>query len=105
MNIEQILDTTPRLRAWADIGPVQRAELMQFAEEVLNAQVSAITYDGVGVNHGDQVWVLGSLRTPVTTTVKVLQAYTNYIFHNNLTPVSQSFSTREAAQNYAKHKL
>ena len=103
MNLKQILDTTPRLRAWADIGPVQHAELQQFAEAVLNSQVSAVTSDGVGVKPGDQVWVLSSLKTPVPTTVKVLQAYTNYIIHHTLTPVSQSFSTREAANNYLKH--
>ena len=105
MNIQEILDQTPRLRAWADIGPVQQAELAQFAEEVLNTQVSAITYDGVGVNHGDRVWVLSSLHLPTPTTVKVAQAYTNYLLRGDLTPVSQSFSTEQAANNYLKHKL
>jgi hypothetical protein len=103
MNLKQLLESTPRLRAWSETGQVQYTELQQFAEEVLNSQVSAVTYDGVGVKPGEQVWVLSSLRTPVPTTVKVLQAYTNYILHNNLTPVSQSFSTREAANNYLKH--
>jgi hypothetical protein len=103
MNLKQILDQTPRLRAWADVGPVQHAELQQFAEALLNSQVSAVTCDGVGVKPGDQVWVLSSLKTPVPTTVKVLQAYTNYIIHHTLTPVSQSFSSQQAANNYLKH--
>jgi hypothetical protein len=103
MNLQQLLENTPRLRAWSGTGQVQYTELQQFAEAVLNSQVSALTYDGVGVQPGSQVWVLSSLKTPVPTTVKVLQAYTNYIIHHTLTPVSQSFSTREAAQNYLKH--
>ena len=105
VNIEQILDTTPRLRAWADIGPVQRAEVEQFAEALLNSRVSAVTADGVGVNARDQVWVLSSLRYPTPTTVKTLQAYTNYMIRGDLTPVAHSFSTEQAALNYQKHKL
>ena len=105
MNLQHILDTTPRLRAWADIGPVQRAELEQFAEAVLNSQVSAITHDGVGVQPGNRVWVLSSLLLPTPTTVKITQAYTNYLLRGDLTPVLQSFSTEVAANNYLKHKL
>jgi len=105
MNLQQILDTTPRLRAWADIGQVQRAELEQFAEAVLNSRVTAITYDGVGVNHCDRVWVLSSLKIPTTPTVKIAQAYTNYLLRGDLVPVAQSFSSEAAANNYLKHKL
>jgi hypothetical protein len=101
MNLEQILDQTPRLRAWADIGPVQRAELAQFAEAVLNSQAQALTADGVLVEAGDPVWVLSSLRTPMPTTVRKLQAYTTYTLFGPV-PVCESWSTREAADKYVK---
>ena len=101
MNLEQILDQTPRLRAWADIGPVQRAELAQFAEAVLNSQAAALTADGVLVEAGDPVWVLSSLRTPMPTTVRKLQAYTTYTLFGPV-PVCESWSTREAADKYVK---
>ena len=102
MNLEQILDQTPRLRAWADIGPVQHAELAQFAQLLLNSQAQALTVDGVLVEAGDPVWVLSSLRVPMPTTVRKLQAYTTYTLFGPV-PVCESWSTREAAENYRKH--
>jgi hypothetical protein len=104
INLQTLLDQTPRLREWAAIGPVQRAELAQFVEAVLNSQISAFTYDSVGVNPGDRVWVLSSLHLPTPTTVKVAQTYTNYLLRGDLTPVSQSFSTEQAATDYLKFR-
>jgi len=101
-DFDTLLNQTPRLRAWANIGPVQRAELTQFAEAVLNSQVSAVTSDGVGVKPGDQVWVLSSLGTPMPTTVRELQAYTTYELFGPV-PVAHSWSTKTAANNYLEH--
>jgi hypothetical protein len=102
MNLEQILDQTPRLRAWANIGPVQHAELAQFAQLLLNSQAAALTADGVLVEAGDPVWVLSSLRVPMPTTVRKLQAYTTYTLFGPV-PVEHSWSTRQAANKYLKH--
>lgn len=102
MNIKDILDQTPRLRDWYNTGPVQRAELEQFAEAVLNSQTTALTDDGVLVSAGDQVWVFSSLGTPMPTTVRELQAYTTYELFGPV-PVTHSWSTREAALNYQTH--
>jgi hypothetical protein len=104
MNIQEILDQTPRLRAWADIGPVQHAELAQFAEALLNTQAAALTDDGVLVKPGTRVWVSSSLRMPTPTTVKVAQAYTNYMLFGDLVPVSHSWSTEQAATDYLKFR-
>jgi hypothetical protein len=104
MNLKQLLDQTPRLRAWADIGPVQRAELEQFAQLLLNSQATAVTADGVGVKPGDQVWVFSSTGAPKPTTVRTTQALTNYTLFG-LIPVAHSFSTEQAAEayRYANH--
>jgi hypothetical protein len=102
MNIQELLNQTPRLRAWAAIGPVQHAEVEQFAQLLLNSQAQALTADGVLVDTGDPVWVLSSLRTPMPTTVRKLQAYTTYTLFGPV-PVCESWSTREAAENYVKH--
>jgi hypothetical protein len=101
MNIQELLDQTPRLRAWAAIGPVQHAELTQFAQLLLNSQAQALTADSVLVKPGDQVWVLSSLRVPMPTTVRKLQAYTTYTLFGPV-PVCESWSTREAANKYLK---
>jgi hypothetical protein len=101
MNLKQILDQTPRLRAWAAIGPVQHAEVEQFAQLLLNSQAAALTADGVLVEAGDPVWVLSSLRTPMPTTVRKLQAYTTYTLFGPV-PVAHSWSTRQAANKYLK---
>jgi hypothetical protein len=101
MNLKTLLDHTPRLRAWADIGPVQHAELARYTQAVLISQATALTDDGVLVKAGDQVWVLSSLGTPMPTTVRKLQAYTTYTLFGPV-PVTHSWSTREAANKYVK---
>jgi hypothetical protein len=45
---------------------------------------------------------LSSLRVPMPTTVRKLQAYTTYTLFGPV-PVCESWSTREAAENYRKH--
>ena len=104
MKLQQLLDQTPRLRAWADIGPVQRAELEQFAQALLDSQRTALTADGVLAKPGDPVWVISSTGKPVLTIVQPTQAVTSYYLFDNI-PVQHSFSTREAALNYQKHNL
>ncbi len=104
MNIQQILDTTPRLRAWAKIGPVQMAELQQFAQALLNHKTTAITADGVLVTSGTKVYVFSSTGGVQSTTVQPTEAVTDYYLFGQI-PVAHSFSTREAALNYKKHNL
>lgn len=103
MNIQTLLEQTPRLRAWANIGPVQLAELEQFAHGLLNSQIAAITSDGVGVTPGDEVWVLSSLNSPMPCTVKPLEAYTTYTLFGPV-QVARSFSTRQAALDYLEYR-
>lgn len=104
MNIQQILDNTPRLRAWAAIGSVQMAQLEQFAQALLDSQHTALTADGVLAKPGDPVWVISSTGKPVLTTVQPTQAVTDYYFFDNI-PVQHSFSSREAVLNHQKHNL
>jgi hypothetical protein len=99
MNLKQILDTTPRLRAWADIGPVQRAEVEQFAQLVLDSRAVGVTADGYFVEAGNKVWVISSTGAPKPTTVCKTQALTDYYLFGNI-PVAHSFSTRKAAEAY-----
>ncbi len=102
MNLKQLLDSTPRLRAWCDIGPVQRGELEQFAQLLLDSQATAVTCDGVLAQPGDTVWVFSSTGAPKPTTVRPTEALTNYTLFGNI-PVAHSFSTEAAAETYRKH--
>jgi hypothetical protein len=104
VTLEQILDATPRLRAWAAIGPVQRAELIHFAQQLLDQQVVGITCDGVGVEPGTKVYVFSSTGGVQSTTVQEVEALTDYYLHDNI-PVAHSFSTREAAEAYRRENL
>ena len=102
MNIQEILDQTPRLRAWAAIGPVQHAELAQFAQAVLNSRAVGVTADGYFVEPGNQVWVISSTGTPKPTTVCKTQALTNYELFGPI-PVSESFLDQQNLRNYQKY--
>lgn len=104
MTLKQILDQTPRLRAWADIGPVQRAELEQFAQLILDSQVVGITADGMGVQPGTKVYVFSSTGSIQSTTVQPTEAVTDYYLFGNI-PVAHSFSTRKAAESYRRENL
>ena len=97
MDIKALLP--PRLRDWYEIGPVQRAELEQFAEAVLQSRATAITADGKLVNTDDKVWVLSSTGKIEKTRVLKPEVVTDYYLFGNI-PVSSSFSTKAAAQTY-----
>lgn len=99
MKLQQLLDQTPRLREWAAIGPVQRAELEQFAQALLNSQHTAVTADGALVKPGDPVWVISSSGKPEKTTVQPTQAVTSYYLFGQI-PVAHSFSTKDALREY-----
>ena len=99
MNLKQILDQTPRLRAWANIGPVQMAELEQFAQALLDSQHTAVTADGVLVKPGTKVWVISSTGKAEPTTVKPTEAVTGYYLFEQI-PVQHSFSTKDALRQY-----
>jgi hypothetical protein len=101
MNIQELLDTTPRLRDWVSIGPTQRAELVHFAQQLLDAQVVGITADGVGVAPGTKVYVFSSSGSIQSTTVQPTEAVTDYYLFGNI-PVAHSFSTRTAAEAYRR---
>jgi len=102
MDIKTLLDQTPRLRAWAAIGPVQHAELARFAQLLLDSRATAVTCDGVLVSPGTEVWVFSSTGRPVPTTVRPTEALTNYTLFG-LIPVAHSFSTEAAAETYREH--
>lgn len=100
--MNRILKNYPRLHDWANIGPVQRAELEAFLLDFLNLG-SGITCDGKFVKAGDKVWVLSSLDMPTQTTVRPLEHQTNYYLFGQV-PVKHSWSSRTAAINYLREK-
>jgi hypothetical protein len=102
MNLKQILDSTPRLRAWAAIGQVQHAEVMQFAEAVLNSRAVGVTADGFFVQPGNKVWVIDGVGTPKPATVEKTEALTNYYLFGQI-PVAHSFLDHQNLLNYQKH--
>lgn len=101
MNIKQILDQTPRLRDWADIGPVQRAELQEFADAVLRTRAVGVTCDGYFAEPGNRVWILNGVGTPTPTTVRKAEALTNYDLFGPV-PVAHSWMDREQLERYRR---
>jgi hypothetical protein len=101
MNLKQILDSTPRLRAWANIGPLQHAELALFVEAVLDSRAVGVTADGYFVQPGNQVWVISSTGAPKPATVCKTQALTDYELFGRI-PVSESFLDQQNLRNYQK---
>lgn len=99
MKLKKLLKQVPRLREWADIGPVQRSELEQFAQLLLDSQHTAVTADGVLVKAGDPVWVISSTGKPEPTTVQPTEAVTGYYLFGDI-PVALSFSTKQALKQY-----
>jgi hypothetical protein len=102
MDLKTLLDQTPRLRAWAAIGPVQHAELAQFVETVLNSRATGVTADGFFVEPGNQVWVISSTGAPKPATVQKTVALTNYELFGRI-PVSESFLDQQNLRNYQTH--
>lgn len=101
MNIKTLLETTPRLRAWADIGPVQRAELEQFAQLLLDSRAVGVTCDGYFVEPGDRVWIVNGVGTPTQTFVKKTTATTTYELFGPV-PVAHSWLDRRALERYQR---
>lgn len=91
----------PRLLEWSQIGPVQRAELEQFAEAILNSRAVGVTADGFFVEPGNRVWVISSTGAPKPTTVQKTQALTNYELFGRI-PVSESFLDREQLERFIR---
>jgi hypothetical protein len=104
MNLKTLLDQTPGLRAWANTGPLQHAELAQFAETVLNSRAVGVTADGYFVEPGNKVWVISSTGAPKPATVCKTVALTNYELFGRI-PVSESFMDVKALRNYQAHNL
>lgn len=98
-SIKQLLP--PRLLDWYNIGPVQRAELEQFAEAVLCTRAVGVTYDGFFVEPGNKVWVISSTGAPKPARVEKTQALTNYELFGRI-PVSESFLDRQALERYQR---
>lgn len=99
MNIKQLL--SPRLQEWYSIGPVQRSELEQFAQAVLNTRAVGVTADGFFVEPGNRVWVLNGVGTPTQTTVLKTVATTSYQLFGPV-PVSESFLDREQLERFIR---
>ena len=101
-DFRELLDHYPRLKSFYEIGVVQRTELEAFVNAALMADMVAVTADGELVQAGDTVWVFSSTRVPKPTTVQELKALTNYELFGKI-PVSESFSSEQAAHNYQKY--
>jgi len=87
-NLKSLLP--PRLLEWYQIGPVQRAELEQFAQAVLDSRAAGVTADGFFVEPGNQVWILDGIGNIKPTSVRKTVALTNYYLFGNI-PVSESW--------------
>ena len=62
-----------------------------------------MTQDGKEVQTGDTVWVFGSIGDLHATKVKPTVQVTDYYLFGNI-PVSDSFSTKKAAQDWKNSK-
>lgn len=102
-DFRELLEYYPRLKSFYEIGVVQRTELEAFVNAALQSDMVAVTADGELVQAGDQVWVFSSTGIPRPATVRKLEAVTNYELFGPI-PVSESFSTEQAAHNYKKYQ-
>lgn len=102
-DFRELLDHYPRLKSFYEIGVVQRTELEAFVNAALQADMVAVTADGELVQAGDTVYVFSSTGAVKPTTVREPQVVTNYELFGKI-PVSESFSTEQAAQNYRKYQ-
>lgn len=101
MNIKHLLP--PRLQEWYAIGPVQRAELEQFAQALLDSQAVGVTCDGCLVEPGTQVWVLDGIGSIKPATVQKSEALTNYYLFGPI-PVSHAWLNREQLERYKRDR-
>ena len=102
-DFRELLDYFPRLKNFYEIGVVQRTELEAFVNAALQADMVAVTADGEIVQAGDTVYVFSSTGVPKPTTVRKLEAITNYELFGKI-PVAESFSSEQAALNYQKYQ-
>jgi hypothetical protein len=102
MDLKTLLNQTPRLRAWADIGPVQHAELTQFVQNILDQCAAGVTADGFFANPGDRVWVVDGIGAIKPTTVSTPKATTNYYLFGNI-PVEHSWMDRQNLEKHLKY--
>lgn len=101
-DFRALLKYYPRLKDFYDVGPLQRCELEAFVNSALQSDMVAVTADGELVQAGDQVWVFSSTGAPKPTTVRKPEVVTNYELFGKI-PVSESFSSEQAALNYRKY--
>ena len=101
MNLETLLP--PRLRDWYNAGPVQQAELQEFADALLRTRAVGTTADGYFAEPGDQVWILNGVGTPTPTTVQKPQALTNYTLFGPV-PVAHAWMDRQALERYLRDR-
>ena len=99
MNIRELLP--PRLRAWSDIGPVQRAEVEQFAQAVLDSRAVGVTADGYFAEPGNKVWILDGIGAIKSTKVQKTQALTSYYLFGPV-PVAHSWMDRKALERHQR---
>ena len=102
-DFRELLNHYPRLKSFYEIGVVQRTELEAFVNSALKADMVGVTADGELVQAGDTVWVFSSTRVPKPATVQELKALTDYTLFGKI-PVSESFSSEQAALNYQKYQ-
>jgi hypothetical protein len=102
-DFRQLLEYYPRLKNFYEIGVVQRTELEAFVNAALQADMVAVTADGEIVQAGDTVYVFSSTGAVKPTTVREREVVTNYELFGKI-PVSESFSTEQAAHNYKKYQ-
>ena len=102
-DFRELLNYYPRLKSFYEIGVVQRTELEAFVNAALQADMVAVTADGEIVQAGDPVWVFSSTGKIEPTTVREPNVVTNYELFGKI-PVSHSFSSEQAAQNYKDNK-
>ena len=65
-------------------------------------QKAVQTADGVLAKPGDQVWIIDGVGGVKPTSVREIQAVTNYYLFGNI-PVAHSFSSRQSALNHQKY--
>lgn len=101
-DFRELLEHYPRLKSFYEIGIVQRTELEAFVNSALKADMVGVTADGELVQAGDQVWVFSSTGKIESTKVQKPEVVTDYYLFGDI-PVSNSFSSEQAALNYRKY--
>lgn len=100
MKLSLLLKNTPRLLDWYNIGPVQRAELEDFASLILMSWAKGVTLDGYLVEDSDPVWFLAK-----RSDIKVLLVSQLLDNPYEAIPISQSFYERKNCENYYNEQL